>query len=86
VARVILIGILLIIVARMFWRLIDGVIEGASGTPRRKVRNEVKAGVKLQRDPVCGTFVTPGSSLSLTAGGTTRYFCSEKCRNEYLAR
>ena len=80
--RIILLGILLLIVARLFWRVVDGIIEGATGQPRRQVR----AGVKLRRDPVCGTYVTPGSSLSLTAGGTTQYFCSEKCRNEYLAR
>jgi YHS domain-containing protein len=80
--RVILLGILLIIVARIFWRMVDGIIEGASGRPPGQVRS----GVKLQRDPICGTYVSPGSALSLTAGGTTRYFCSEKCRNEYLAR
>jgi YHS domain-containing protein len=80
--RLVLIAILLIIVARVFWRLVDAVIEGASGQPR----GQVKSGVKLERDPVCGTFVTPHSALSLTAGGTTQYFCSEKCRNEYIAR
>jgi YHS domain-containing protein len=80
--RIILLAVLLIIVARIFWRLVDGIIEGATGQARRQVRT----GVKLQRDPVCGTYVSPGSSLSLTAGGTTQYFCSEKCRNEYLAR
>jgi YHS domain-containing protein len=82
VLRVILIFILLIIVARIFWRVIDAVIEGASGQPRR----QVKRGVKLERDPVCGTYVKPGAALSLTAGGSTHYFCSEKCRREYLAR
>ena len=80
--KVLLLGVLLIIVARMFWRVVDGIIEGVSGQPRQQVRS----GVKLQRDPICGTYVAPGSALSLTAGGTTQYFCSEKCRNEYLAR
>jgi YHS domain-containing protein len=80
--RAILLLVLLLIVARMFWRLVDAAIDGASGEPRRKV----KSGVKLERDPVCGTYVAPASALSLTAGGTTRYFCSEKCRNEYVAR
>jgi YHS domain-containing protein len=80
--RIILLAALLIVVARLFWRLVDGIIEGASGQARRRVR----AGVKLQRDPVCGTYVAPASALSLTSGGTTQYFCSEKCRNEYLAR
>ena len=79
--RIILLGVLLIILARMFWRVVDGIIEGASGQ-----RRQVRAGVKLQRDPVCGTYVAPGTALSLTSGGTTQYFCSEKCRNEYLAR
>jgi YHS domain-containing protein len=80
--RVVLLLILLMIVARIFWRIVDGVIEGATGQPRR----QVKRGVKLERDPVCGTYVTPGAALSLTTGGTTRYFCSEKCRNEFVAR
>jgi YHS domain-containing protein len=82
VLRVILIVVLLVIVARVFWRVIDAVIEGASGQTRRQMRR----GVKLERDPICGTYVTPGSALSLTAGGSTHYFCSEKCRREYLAR
>jgi len=80
--RVVLILVLLIIVARMFWRVVDAAIAAASGEPPRKV----KSGVKLERDPVCGTYVAPSSALSLTTGGTTRYFCSEKCRNEYIAR
>ena len=80
--RLLLLLILLIIVARVFWRLVDGVIQGATG----QARPRVKRGVKLERDPVCGTYVTPGSALSLTAGGSTRYFCSQKCRNEYIAR
>jgi YHS domain-containing protein len=77
--RFLLLFILVIIVARIFWRLVDGVIEGATGQSRR----QVKRGDKLERDPVCGTFVSPGSALSLTAGGSTRYFCSEQCRSEF---
>ena len=80
--RAILILVLLMIVARLFWRVVDAAIAAAKGEPPRKVQS----GVKLVRDPVCGTFVAPGSALSLTTGGTTRYFCSEKCRNEYIAR
>ena len=80
--RFILLLILLLIVARIFWRMVDGVIEGMTGQPRRQVKRRVK----LERDPVCGTYVTPGSALSLTTGGSTRYFCSEKCRNEFIAR
>lgn len=78
-ARFILITILLIIVGRLFWRVMDGILEGARNQPRR----EVKSGVRLVRDPVCGTYVAPKSALSVTAGGGTHYFCSEKCLAEF---
>ena len=42
--------------------------------------------VKMTKDPVCGTFVVPGKALSLTAGGRTHWFCSERCRAEYASR
>ena len=37
----------------------------------------------MVRDPVCGMFVAPGSALTSGTGSGTRYFCSEKCRQEY---
>jgi len=39
--------------------------------------------VKLVRDPVCGTWVSPRESLGLRAGDTTHYFCSDKCRAKF---
>ena len=83
--RWILIAVLLIIVARMFWKLVDNVIEAAGGAPRGRQRTAARS-VRLARDPVCGTHVAPGSSLSLTSGGATLYFCSEKCRTAYRKR
>ena len=78
--RVLLIGILFLLIAHLFWRVIDGVIEGAGGTRRKR---SIRPSVKLVRDPVCGTFVAPRQELSLTAGGETHYFCSEKCRKQF---
>jgi YHS domain-containing protein len=85
VVRWILLTILLLIIARMFWRVVDNVIEAAGGTPRSRRRSQAPA-VQLVRDPVCGTHVTPNASLSLTARGTTHYFCSEKCRREFRGK
>jgi YHS domain-containing protein len=85
VVRWILIAILLIIVARMFWKVMDAVIEAAGGTPGRKRRSSAPS-VRLVRDPVCGTHVAPSASLSVLADGTTHYFCSEKCRAEFKKR
>ena len=79
-ARFILISILIIVVARMFWRVMDGILEGARG---ERPRRQVKPGVKLVRDPVCGTYVEPKPTLSARTGGGTHYFCSEKCLAEF---
>ena len=79
--RVLLMGLLLILIARAFWRVVDGIIAGASGqAPRERSRAQA---VKLVRDPVCGTFVAPGAALSITSGGRTHYFCSEACRVKF---
>jgi len=83
VLRVLLLGVLLILIARAFWRVVDGVLEAAGGTPRRG-RTRAPA-VKLVRDPVCGTFVSPQSALSTDARGARYYFCSEDCRRKFSA-
>jgi YHS domain-containing protein len=81
VIRFLLLALLFILVARAFWKLVDSVIEGARGVPAS--RRGSTPPVKLVRDPVCGTFVPPRPALSVTAAGTTHYFCSERCLNEY---
>jgi len=86
VLRWILLAILLLIVARLFWRVVDAVIEAAGGTPRSRRARARAPSVRLVRDPVCGTHVAPSSSLSLSADGTTHYFCSEQCRAEFRKR
>jgi YHS domain-containing protein len=83
IIRYLLLVILVLIVARLFWRLVDGILEAARGTERRG--SAPRNGVKLVRDPVCGVFVAPGTAVSLTDGGTTHYFCSEECRARYHA-
>ena len=79
--RFLLIAILFLVIAQTFWRVVDGIIEGASGTSSRK--RTMKPSMKLVRDPVCGTFVAPREDLALTVRGQTHYFCSEKCRREF---
>ncbi len=56
--------------------------------PKRKTshphssRNpEVK---KLVRDPVCGVYIDEEVAIKLVYKGETYYFCSEKCRDEFL--
>ena len=77
--RILLLAVLVLLVARAFWRVIDGILEASGRSDRRT------SAVKLVRDPVCGTYVAPGTALSLSAGGATHYFCSEECRAKYRA-
>jgi YHS domain-containing protein len=82
VIRWILLAILILLVARAFWRVMDGILEAAGGTSRSRSRTP---GMKLVRDPVCGTYVAPGNALSLTSKGATYYFCSDQCRSQFRA-
>ena len=81
-ARFILWAILLFLVTRSLSRLVRGVIEGAGYTRDSSPQRSVG----LVRDPICGVFVVPGQALTSGAGQATRYFCSEKCRNEWMRR
>ena len=81
--RILLLGLLLILIARAFWRVVDGVIAGAGGQTRRSTSRS--QATKLVRDPVCGTFVAPGAALSLASDGRTHYFCSEECRAKFTS-
>ena len=77
--RFLLIAVLLLLIAWAFWKVVDGVIEAFGGLPASRS----KSAVKLVRDPVCGTWVSPRESLGLRAGDTTHYFCSDKCRAKF---
>jgi YHS domain-containing protein len=83
--RLVLASILLTLVARAFWRVVEGVVEGLTGR-RGAQANVQRRGVSMARDPVCGTFVLPDRALSLVEGGSRVFFCSEACRDKYRAR
>jgi len=82
--RFVLFLLLAILVARAFWRLVDGIVEGARG--RSGASSVPRRGVTMVRDPVCGTFVVPERAVTLVNGRTTISFCSEACRDKYRAR
>ena len=82
--RVVLLAILLLLVAWAFWRLVGGVIDAFGGTTDRTRRKRQGApAVKLVRDPVCGTWVSPSNARFLQVGAATHYFCSEECRGKF---
>jgi len=86
VIRFLLLIVLFIVIARVFWRVVDNVIEAAGGQPRSTHPRVPDAGVRMVRDPVCGMFVIPDRSLALVDGRSTQYFCSTTCRDKFRAR
>jgi YHS domain-containing protein len=79
VIRLIIWLVLASLVVRGLLRLLRGIAEGLQGPPTPTLPKAVA----LVRDPVCGTFVAPGTALSSGVGGQTKYFCSENCRRAY---
>jgi YHS domain-containing protein len=77
--RLLLFVILALVIARVLWRLVGGVLQGMGYQPADGMRQSVG----LVRDPVCGTFIVPSRALTSGSGSETRYFCSEQCRESY---
>jgi YHS domain-containing protein len=82
--RFVLFLLLAMLVARAFWRLVDGILDGARD--RSRGSSVPSTGVSMVRDPVCGTFVLPEHAVALSVGRERVYFCSEACRDKYRAR
>jgi YHS domain-containing protein len=81
VIRAFLILALLFALAWVFWRFVDGIIEAFGGTTKQ--RKQRASPMKLVRDPVCGTFVSPNESFAFSTSGETHYFCSAECRERF---
>lgn len=51
--------------------------------PSPSSRPTVVAGGELKKDPVCGTYVSTGASVTRTVDGQLLHFCSKECRDKY---
>lgn len=43
-----------------------------------------RGGETMERDPQCGTFVPRGDAVAATVRGEQHWFCSTRCRDDYL--
>jgi hypothetical protein len=85
--RLALVLILFVFIARAFWRIVDGVIDGLAGKPRTSAPpDRTGAGIQMVRDPVCGTFLLPDRALTIIDGRQRLFFCSAACRDTYRTR
>ena len=85
--RTILVLLLLLALARALLRFFGGVVQGATGhaTGGGAARPASRPPTKMVQDPVCGTYVVPGKAITVSRGGDTQFFCSDACRQKYLA-
>ncbi len=85
--RFLLLLVLFWVIARVFWRFVEGVARGASMPPPGGARRgSGPSPVKMQPCPVCGTYVVPGKAITLASSTGAVHFCSEKCRSEFASR
>jgi YHS domain-containing protein len=88
VLRFLLLLLLFWLIARAFWRLMEGIVRGATSGAQAGAASSSRApgAVKMSQCPVCGTYVVPGKAISLTQGGQVFYFCGDPHRAEFQRR
>lgn len=79
--RLLLFAVVGFILFRLLWSAARNLFLGMGYRPPGADGQSV--GIGLVRDPICGTFVLPSTALTSGSGSSTRYFCSEKCRQDY---
>jgi YHS domain-containing protein len=40
---------------------------------------------ELKKDPICGTYISAATAIKEKVGGQTFHFCSQECRDKYVA-
>ena len=76
--------LLIFLVRAMLRSLFTGFRQGGPPSPSGKQPPPpVSIGGELKKDPVCGTYVSAGASLTRTVNGKVLHFCSAECRDKY---
>jgi len=77
----------LFLALRAIFRQFMGGYRASRNSPSTSPRPSSVATVgELKKDPVCGTYVSTAGSLTQMVDGAAVYFCSQECRDKYLAR
>ena len=67
------------------YTLISAIKRSLSAPRQQPPAEKSREGETMERDPQCGTYVPRSDAVSKSIKGTTQYFCSDKCRDAYLA-
>ncbi len=77
--------LLLFLILRYIFKSIGDSLKATTPQTTHKQPPPFKAGGELHKDPVCGTYVSPDSAITRTVKGQVLHFCSQACRDRYVA-
>ena len=80
--------LILILLVRSVIVAIARALSQAWRTPAPQETRQAEAfqsGGELKKDPVCGTYVSPGAAVTRRIKGSLVHFCSPECRDKYMA-
>jgi len=74
----------LLLLFLVFRSVVKNIFMSAEGAARRNpAAPTIRPSGDLQKDPVCGAFVSPAASVTTNVNGTIVHFCSAECRDKY---
>ena len=77
---------ILAVAAYLLYRLFSNEIKKKfSGESKEDMERKVASG-EMVKDPECGAYVSPDSTITVRDGATVHYFCSYECRDKFLKR
>ncbi|OHB33375.1 MAG: hypothetical protein A2X84_01570 [Desulfuromonadaceae bacterium GWC2_58_13] len=80
--KLLILGLLGFLAYTFFTLITRSVAGGKRAVPSHKTRQ----GEDMVQDPQCGTYVPRGDAIEKTVGGQKHYFCSARCRDEFIAK
>ncbi len=75
--------LLLAVAAYALYRLFMNDRKKKAGESIKEKEHKVASG-ELVRDPVCGAYVDPQTTVTVRRGNAVHHFCSYECRDAYL--
>jgi YHS domain-containing protein len=81
--------LVLLLIVRFVVTMIRQAALYSKGGPKpaagRSKRQPERIGGTLVQDPQCGTYLPKERAIAVTSGGSTQYFCSDKCRHAWTS-
>ena len=78
--------ILLALLFYLGYTLLTFVIRSFTAKPLQTPPEKTSGGEDMVRDPQCETYLPRGDAISKKVKGVQQYFCSEKCRDEFMKK